>query len=126
MTYEYLNTKFVAYTNENLTELSPIVSELASVKQGLERLLTTPKGHVPFNREYGSSVYNLLFENDTAISAAQMYLYMDITNWEPRIDVSPGNIEIERIDSNSYMISCKFVLRKYNVSSTVNTTITRE
>ena len=63
MAYEDLNTKFVAYTNENLTDLSPVVNEINSIKQGLARLLTTPKGHNPFNREYGSSLYSLLFEN---------------------------------------------------------------
>lgn len=126
MAYEDLNTKFVAYTNENLTDLSPVVNEINSIKQGLERLLTTPKGHNPFNREYGSSLYSLLFENSAAITSIQMFLYMDITNWEPRIDLNPSSIEIEMIDPNTYKISCDFIVKPYNVATAISTTITRE
>ena len=126
MAYEDLNTKFVAYTNENLTDLSPIVNEINSIKQGIERLLTTRKGHNPCNREYGSSLYSLLFENSAAITSIQMFLYMDITNWEPRIDLNPSSIEIEMIDPNTYKISCDFIVKQYNVATTISTTITRE
>lgn len=126
MAYKDLNTKFVAYTNENLTELSPVIQDINSIKQGLERLLTTPKGHDPFNREYGSSLYNLLFENVTNISNIQMFLYMDITNWEPRISIFPGDIQIQQLDINTYVVTCNFIINDYNVPVSVNTTLVRE
>lgn len=125
MAYEDLNTKFVT-TGQNSFELSPVVAEVQSIKQGLERLLSTPKGHCPFNREYGSSVYNLLFENSASLSSVQMFLYMDITNWEPRVDISPGEISIVMIDTNTYEISCNYIVRDYNVTSNVTTTLTKE
>ena len=126
MAYEDLNTKFVAYTNENPNNLSPVIYDINSIKQGLERLLTTPKGHNPFDREYGSSLYNLLFENVTSISNIQMFLYMDITSWEPRISIYPGDIQIEQLNLNTYTIACNFIISDYNVPVSVNTTITKE
>lgn len=126
MAYEDLNTKFVAYTNENLTDLSPVVNEINSIKQGLERLLTTPKGHNPFNREYGSSLYDLLFENQTELASIQMFLYMDITQWEPRVNLSPGDIVIDMLDSNTYKVSCTFTTNNYNIPVTASTIISKE
>ena len=126
MAYEDLNTKFVTYTNQNPTDLSPIVSGIDSIKQGLERLFRTPKGHNPFDREYGSNLYDLLFENTTSISDIQMFLYMDITNWEPRITISPVEIYVEQIDENTYGIACNFKVNGYEVPVSMSTTITRE
>ena len=126
MAYEDLNTKFVAYTNENLTDLSPVVNEINSIKQGLERLLTTRKGHNPFNREYGSSLYDLLFENQTELASIQMFLYMDITQWEPRVNLSPGDIVIDMLDSNTYKVSCTFTTNNYNIPVTASTIISKE
>jgi phage baseplate assembly protein W len=109
-----------------MAELHPVINGLNSIKQGLERLLTTPKGHNPFNRDYGSSLYELLFENNVNLSSVQMFLYMDLTKWEPRINLSPNDIYITQIDSNTYSISCNFVAVEYDATGNISTTITRE
>lgn len=126
MAYEDLNTKFIANTTNNPDEIYPTLNGLKSIKQGLERLLTTPKGHDPFNREYGSSLYNLLFENISSLSAVQMFLYMDITKWEPRVNISPGEIEITQLNNNSYYVSCNFTVNGYEISGNISTTISKE
>ena len=136
MAYEDLNTKFTdgktsTYeyfsVSPNLSaDLYPTINGIDSVKQGLERLLTTPKGTDPFNREYGSSLYNLLFENVTSISTIRMFLYMDILTWEPRVDIRPQDIEIIQLDNNTYKVSCNFILKEYNISANLTTTITKE
>lgn len=126
MAYEDINTKFVPTVDTNQVEVYPTLNGLNSIKQGLERLLLTPKGHNPFNREYGSSLYNLLFENNANLSTIQMFLYMDITQWEPRVTISPSEIIVERIDNNTYTVGCNFIVKDYNVSSNVHTTITKE
>lgn len=126
MAYEDLNTKFTVVSDTNQAEIYPLTAGLNSIKQGLERLLNTPKGHDPFNREYGSSLYNLLFENTSAVSTIQMFLYMDITKWEPRIEISPNGIEIIRLDQNSYKVSCNFIATGYNASGNITTVISKE
>lgn len=118
--YTDLNTKF----KNTINETSVIVSDISSVKIGLERLLTTPKGHNPFNREYGSSLYDLLFETNVDIATIQMFLYMDITNWEPRIKITPNTISVRKLDNNTYQIACNFEYN--NISSTASAIVARE
>jgi hypothetical protein len=51
---------------------------------------------------------------------------MDITSWEPRISIYPGDIQIEQLNLNTYTIACNFIISDYNVPVSVNTTITKE
>lgn len=120
MAYNDLNTKF----RNNINETNVIVTDINSVKIGLERLLTTPKGHDPFDREYGSSLYNLLFETNVDIATIQMFLYMDITNWEPRINISPNSIGVLKLDNNTYQITCNFEFN--NTTSNMSTVVAKE
>lgn len=136
MAYEDLNSRFVNKNYDETTyevvprtdinEFYPTVDGIDSIKQGLLRLLVTPKGHNPYNRAYGSSLYSLLFENNVAISDIQMFLYMDITDWEPRVKLSPGDIDIIKLDQNTYKVSCNFVVPDFNVSSNITTNIAKE
>jgi len=137
MAYNDLNTHFLnkVYTDpllgkllpkSSVNELYPTVANIESIKQGIERLLMTPKGSNPFNREYGSSLYSLLFENIANVSEIETFLYMDITNWEPRISLSRGDISIIQIDKNTYKVNCEFRLIGSNTVSSLSTTITRE
>ena len=126
MAYEDLNTQFTGDLTTGNIEAYPVLNGIYSVKQGLQRLLSTPKGSNPFNRNYGSSVYDLLFENMASISTVQMLLYMDITNWEPRISINPGDINIRTIDANTYEISCDFIMKQYDIPATIKTTLTKE
>ena len=104
MAYEDLNTSYL----DSEMETDPTVANLTSIKKGLERLLNTPKGHDPFNREYGSTLYSLLFENNVSLSDIQMFLYMDITNWEPRLQVNPTDINIIKEDNHTFRVTCTF------------------
>lgn len=120
MAYEDLNTKF----KDTANEVDVTTSDVVTVRRGLERLLNTPKGHNPFNRDYGSSLYNLLFENKVDTSTIQTFLYMDITNWEPRIDIGLSDILVEKINNNAYKVTCNFRLK--DIASGVSTIITKE
>lgn len=120
MAYEDLNTSYLNSSDET----DPTVANVIAVKKGLERLLNTPKGHNPFNREYGSSLYNLLFENSVSTNDIQMFLYMDITNWEPRLDITPNDIDITQVDAHTFKVTCTFSLNGYNAG--ISTLISKE
>ena len=120
MAYEDLNTSYL----DSVSETNPTVANVTAVKKGLERLLNTPKGHNPFNREYGSSLYSLLFENNVSTNDIQMFLYMDITAWEPRLDLTPNDINIVQIDEHTFKVTCMFSLNGYNTG--ISTLISRE
>ena len=113
--YADLNTYF---TNSN-TQLGPVLEDINDIKQGLERLFTVGKGEVPFNRSYGTTLKSLLFENNVSPEDIKMFLYMDITDFEPRVELSPNDIKITKIDNNSYQVICNF--RVPNLNNTVST-----
>lgn len=102
--YTDLNTFFT--TSDERT--TPSLENIEDIKQGLERLFTVGKGEVPFNRNYGTSLKALLFENNVDPEDIKMFLYMDITDFEPRVELSPTDIQINRTDNNSFEVICKF------------------
>lgn len=105
-TYTDLNANFkMSAVDQNCT-----TTGIETVKNSLERLLMTGKGEVPFNREYGTTLKSLLFETNLDPSDICNYLYIDITTWEPRVRLNPADIEISRIDRNSFLVSCVFTV----------------
>lgn len=108
--YTDLNTFFT--TSDERT--TPSLENIEDIKQGLERLFTVGKGEVPFNRNYGTSLKSLLFENNVDPEDIKMFLYMDITDFEPRVELSPTDIQINRIDNNSFEVTCKFRVPELN------------
>lgn len=119
-TYSDLNTKF----NTSNAELNSVVYDLGAIKQNIERLLTTPKGSVPFNREYGTNLYSLLFENNVDPADIVAFLYADIDECEPRVELSPADIEIYKTDRNTYEVNVTFrVPSLNNVTSSVIATV---
>lgn len=121
-TYQDINTSFTGNTYNSTADLK----DLDSIRKGLERLFTVGKGEVPFNRNYGTTLKSLLFENDLDPSDVRMFLYMDITTFEPRVTLNPADIDIEKLDNNTYRISCVFrVPGLNNVSSVARSVLTR-
>lgn len=119
-TYSDLNTKF----NTSNGEKSSVLYDLKAIKQNIERLLTTPKGSVPFNRDYGTNLYSLLFENNVDPADIIVFLYADIDECEPRVQLSPADISIYKVDRNSYEVDVTFSVPSLNnVTSSVMTTI---
>lgn len=120
------------------TDLNPLFKEsnnqdaatsfdIESIKNALLRFLQTPIGSVPFNRAYGSSLYSLLFQSNVDINQIQMFLYMDITSFEPRISIQPGSIELMKIDNNTYKVTCSFTVPLLNnQSGSITTTVSKE
>lgn len=122
-TYSDLNTKF----NTSNAELNSVIYDLNAIKQNLERLLMTPKGTVPFNREYGTNLYSLLFENNVDPADIVAFLYADIDENEPRVSLSPADIQVYKTDRNSYEVSVTFTVPSLNnVSSSVTTQISEK
>ena len=109
-TYSDLNTKF----NTSNAELKSILYDLDAIRQNIERLLMTPKGSVPFNREYGTNLYSLLFENNVEPADIIAFLYADIEECEPRVELSPADIYIYKTDRNSYEVNVTFRVPSLN------------
>lgn len=114
-TYSDLNT---GYTPKNVKTTSTL-DDLQVVKANLLRLFSTPIGSVPFNREYGSHLYEMLFDNDVNIHDIRVLLAQDIQKFEPRAQVSPMDIHLDKIDEHTYEVSCVFVVPSLNNQSSI-------
>ena len=108
--YTDLNSAF----NNTPADLNSTLTDINAIKKNLERLFLTTKGEVPFNRAYGSSLHNLLFETNLDASDIRMFLYMDITEFEPRVSLNPADIEITQKILNTYVVSCTFSVPSLN------------
>lgn len=119
--YSDINTEFL----ESNLELSPITIDRAAIIKGILRFLQTPKGSDPFNRAFGCTLYTLLFENNLETTDAVMFLYMDLTEFEPRINILPSDISITKVDNATYKLTCAFSIPALNnetISLTTNIT----
>lgn len=101
------------YSNKNIKS-KPVNYNMEDIKTSLLRLFSTRIGSVPFNRNYGSHLYNMLFENTLDVHDVRMFLYMDIQEFEPRIQLSPMDIDIQRVDEHTYQVSCSFIVPDLN------------
>ncbi len=108
--YVDLNSSYRETADDN----SATVYDMDVIKQSLTRLFQTRKNSDPFNRGYGSSLYNLLFENSVDVSDVQMFLYMDITEFEPRVSLSPMDLTIEKTNNHTAVIRCTFTVPALN------------
>ena len=107
-------------------ESSAIVTDIKSICKDLERLFNIPKGSVPFNRAYGTSLRNLLFENNLNPADVVVFLYQDITAFEPRVELNPSDIEIIQTDKNAYTVNCKFTVPSLNFKPGMASVILRD
>lgn len=104
--YVDLNTKYYPLSNLN----NAVLKDLENVRDSLERLLSTPKGSVPFNREYGTALLSLIFENNVDYNTVRTFLYMDINRWEPRVSVNLSDILFKRRDVHTLEVECHFIV----------------
>ncbi len=95
-----------------------ILYDNKDIIQSLDRLFNTRKGSVPFNRYYGTNLYNLLFENDTEINQVDvgLLIYRDISSQEPRVYINPYGVGLEKLNTHSYKIMMNVYINGTNES----------
>jgi phage baseplate assembly protein W len=104
-----------------------VVTELTAIKYSLIRFLKTPIGSVPFNRTFGSSLHQLLFESSAGLDFTdiKVLLYNEIIEWEPRIELNPLDISVSQTDVHTYTLTCSFTVPSLSDQvSSLTTTIT--
>lgn len=119
--YIDLNVSFAAGSNEFV-----YVEDTKDIVKSLQRLFNTKIGSVPFNRSYGSSLWNLLFETGTVDSyQIAMLIYQEIQTFEPRVKMSPADITIKQSDEHTYEIQAVFSVPSLNnLAGQIQSTIT--
>ena len=92
-----------------------VLTDEQVINQALNTLFTTPKGSRLFNREYGSGLENIIFENMTPAleDVIRMTVYNDIKKFEPRVVLkSINDVDIMfDYDNNLLTMSVKYKLK---------------
>lgn len=104
-------------------DVRPIVDELA-IKRSITNLIKTPKGSKPFRPEYGSTIFNYLFENQDMFTRHNIKesVYETISMFEPRVDVI--NVE-PTFDDNGVSLKITYKIKNTNTISNLTTTVKR-
>lgn len=118
--YIDLNVSFAAGSNEFV-----YVEDTKDIVKSLQRLFNTKIGSVPFNRSYGSSVWNLLFENGLENYQVSTLIYQEIQTFEPRVKLSPADVAIKKTDEHTYELDILFLVPSLNnLTGQITSTIT--
>lgn len=74
-----------------------LVSGVRAVEQAILMLLMTPKGQRVMRPEYGCQIHELVFSpNDAStLGLASYYVHEALTVWEPRIEVTDVDADID-------------------------------
>lgn len=104
-------------------DVRPITNETA-IKRSLSNLIKTKRGTRPFYPEYGTTISNYLFENDSVFTRhnIKQELTETIARFEPRVSVK--NILIEN-DDYGITIKLDYVILNVGRASSLITTIAR-
>ena len=88
------------------------ITDLTAIKYSLIRFLKTPIGSVPFNRTFGCSLRQILFESSAGLDFTdiKVLLYNEIIEWEPRLELNPLDIDISQSDIHTYTVTCSFTV----------------
>jgi uncharacterized protein len=91
-----------------------LVTDLDSIKQGLETLFFTSNGKRVMDNMFGIGIESYLFEplsEDMATDIAEQCMG-DIDKYEPRIHIQEFNVHIDE-DINAYIIDLKYRVESY-------------
>lgn len=92
--------KFLGVALKNPPEIAGGTAVLSkgrsAVEESIVYILDTPIGTVPFFREFGSRVHELLFEqnDDVLVSMLQLFITDAIESWEKRVKLANLSFEI--------------------------------
>lgn len=111
---EYLGTT-IAYPIVIANGKAVLVSGVDAVRQSVLDILQTQIGEVAFNREYGSEVTRLLFEqtDEILIGSLEVYITDALRIWERRVNFVRTLINIDT-DNGLIHITCQYYLLNQN------------
>lgn len=85
------------------------VTEIESIQQSIEDIITTPIGTRIMRREYGSTFADLVDQPMNEVLIIRMYsaIYTPISRWEDRISIE--SLNISKVSSGSLQLDLEAV-----------------
>jgi len=104
-------------------DVRPIINE-AAIRRSLLNLLLTKKGSRPFYPEYGSTIFNFLFEPNSAFTVHNIKesISSTIKRFEPRVTLK--NVDV-KIEDHGITLNMSYTINNVGSTSTLETTISR-
>ncbi|WVX87476.1 baseplate wedge subunit [Vibrio phage EniLVp02] len=96
--------------------------DVRAVQESIVGIVTTPKGSMPFDPEFGCDVNNQLFENVSVVTAyaIQNSIREAVALYEPRVVVAEVAVNPD-YDNNAYEVSIHYTLvTDYTTGYTTN------
>lgn len=115
--YTDLDFRFVVHpiTKKLLTK-----TDVDSIKQSIKTLLFTQKGEKPFQPDFGSEVYNLLFEPMNRFLIEELnFEIRRVLRYEPRLSVLDVKIDFDS-DRNAIGIEIVGIIANVEAPVTIN------
>ncbi|MFX7294381.1 GPW/gp25 family protein [Acinetobacter baumannii] len=86
-----------------------LITEIESIKQSIEDIVTTPLGSRIMRREYGSIVADLIDQPMSEVLKVKIYsaIYTPVSRWEKRISIE--NLKISDVFSNGLQLDLEAV-----------------
>jgi len=91
------------------------------IRQSIYMILTTPVGTRLFRPDYGSQLFNLLYEprDDISEVEVEILLTQSIEKWEPRVIIDPEKTKVININ-NGFSIDLHYTIRATNRQSNLS------
>jgi hypothetical protein len=104
-------------------DIRPIINEVA-IRRSLINLILTKKGSRPFYPEYGTTVFNFLFEPNSAFTVFNIKesISNTVKRFEPRVTLR--NVDI-KIEDHGITMNLSYIINNTGSTSTLETTISR-
>lgn len=104
---------------KDITEINVDSLDVDAIKQSIRNILLTRKGSVPGKPEFGSDLYNILFNqiDHLVISVAKNYIFEALNKFEDRITIQ--EILVKPVEEfNKIIIDINFKYRDSNLTIT--------
>lgn len=105
------------------------ITNLESIKRSVRNIVSTNKGERKLDPDFGSHVRSYLFEPDSDIIryAIQEEIYLQLENFEPRIDVLSVIVSntSEEIDNHELLVTIEFTVINSQTTVSLNLVLER-
>jgi len=116
--YKDLNLNFTPHPVSG--DVVPLTDD-AAIRRSLSNLIRTKKGTRPFRPDFGSNIFNYLFQSGPfAEDSLNRELYETISRHEPRVIVNSIRSTINDTDIE---IQVNYTIRNVNIIGNIETTI---
>ena len=111
----------------NITGKTNLAENVKSINQSLSLLLTTSKGELLGDPEYGCDLYSLLFNpiNNSLVAMVQREILQAIATYENRITLTTDDIHINS-DDTTVKITIQYTIKMNNEKAAYHTVLNKE